>query len=487
MSADNPMLESTSFSDSGRAAVLFVICETSDKQRFPLEIEALNQSRVFVRTFRRVRGEFVFQMPTVHSSVFKKVANWCLRHRGEPCPLIVKDPWRQEVKTFKFKDFELHYFNVPVPELVDILKAANDLQIASLFHYGCQYLAALIRNKSPTDVRQILHQRGDLSPDDYAEIRDQNPWLDPTTPVVDLRAEVSTPVDIPADVLIYVFETLTRADLERLQMVNSHFRNIITGVGKEFLRERGPRRLLREVVLGTAITDRHIISTLAGETIVCEDLATLAKRLEYSVIEKLVFDSTQRYADDLIYGLLPSKAAWKRASVSTSPRNFSSKEVFKFAFTDLLWCKEILLQEQKVDDYVSTSILRLPATIRCVSLDISNLPGWCLGLKGPWAGRLKASDVVMWLEHERLKEFSGEPKQLAIAARAIRRGFIDLIVELKSNFWLAVRPNPYTVRIRLDSKVRISRFRARHKITKEELLVAGDEADGKYWVVVQRK
>lgn len=88
--------------------------------------------------------------------------------------------------------------------------------------------------------------------------------------------------------LIYVFETLTRADLDRLQMVNSHFRNIITGVGQEFLRERGPRRLLREVVLGTTITDRHIISTLAGETIVCEDLATLAKRLEYSVIEKLV-------------------------------------------------------------------------------------------------------------------------------------------------------------------------------------------------------
>ena len=104
--------------------------------------------------------------------------------------------------------------------------------------------------------------------------------------------------------------------------------------------------------------------------------------------------------------------------------------MFKFAFSELLLCKEIVLQEPKPARFLPDSLLRLPAILRCNSLDIGYLPGFRLDLRRMWYS-LKADDVVAWLEHERPEEWSGELKQLVIAGHAIRGGFMELVNALK--------------------------------------------------------
>ncbi|KAH7695765.1 hypothetical protein AAVH_37171, partial [Aphelenchoides avenae] len=292
-----------------------------------------------------------------------------------------------------------------------------------------------------------------------------------------------TPLDIPNDVLIDVCEKLTRADLERLQMVNAHFRDVIRG---EILKEGGPRRHLREVVVGNKLRSRHFVRTLDGARIVCQDFVSLAKRIESCAVEKLVFDSEERYADEIFYSLLPSKSAWKNACVIASPRNFSSKKMLKFAFTELLFCKEVVLQQPKPARFIPDSLLQLPAILHCNSLNIGNLPGFRFELGRMWFS-LKASDVVAWLEHERPMEWSGDPKHLVIAGYAISGGFEKLVNALKQAFIVAVHPDPYTVRICMLRLVDLGIEQYFNHTTGEYLDIRAERVSASCYVVAERK
>lgn len=115
----------------------------------------------------------------------------CAFLSGQIGPFVRRDPLTQECQWFRVTKYERTFFGVPVPELLELVMAANYLDIDYLYLFGCQAIAALIKDKGPTDIRHILRQKGGLSLSDYADIRDRNPWLDPKTSVLDLRGDVS--------------------------------------------------------------------------------------------------------------------------------------------------------------------------------------------------------------------------------------------------------------------------------------------------------
>ncbi|KAH7710471.1 Suppressor of kinetochore protein 1 [Aphelenchoides avenae] len=177
----------SSLSVNNTAGPRQVICETSDMKQIHVEADVLRFSRTFDKMCRALGlGEHdnfpgIFRVPTISSRMFRKVIGWCKGHKGQLCPFVRRDPLTQECQWFRVTKYERTFFGVPVQELLELVMAASYLDINYLYEYGCQAIAALIKDKSPTDIRHILRQEGDLSPAEYAEIRDANPWLDPTT------------------------------------------------------------------------------------------------------------------------------------------------------------------------------------------------------------------------------------------------------------------------------------------------------------------
>lgn len=86
---------------------------------------------------------------------------------------------------------------------------------------------------------------------------------------------------IPTAVLITIFEKLPRADLERLQLVNSQFRDVV--LGQSFTEEKSPLRRLDEVQLG-AYPDGHLMWSWAGLFTIRQDLT---KHLKFCAVQKL--------------------------------------------------------------------------------------------------------------------------------------------------------------------------------------------------------
>ncbi|KAH7725774.1 SKR-1 protein [Aphelenchoides avenae] len=159
-----------------------VTCETSDHEKIDVEIDVLRLSHTFDTMYKDLNIDKeenfpgVFPVANVEARVFKKVIEWCVEHKGQPDPVIEQDPNTRERKWFTFSKYEKKFFDVPVEELEELVMAANYLDIKSLYYYGCQSIAALIKGKSPDEIRALFGLEDDLTEEEKNEIRKQNPW-----------------------------------------------------------------------------------------------------------------------------------------------------------------------------------------------------------------------------------------------------------------------------------------------------------------------
>lgn len=90
----------------------------------------------------------------------------------------MQDPDTREHKWFVFNAYEKKFFDVPMEELKELVEAGSYLEIKSLYHLGCQAIAALIQDKSPEHIRALFGFEDDLTEEEKDAIRAQNPWTE---------------------------------------------------------------------------------------------------------------------------------------------------------------------------------------------------------------------------------------------------------------------------------------------------------------------
>ncbi|KAH7710640.1 S-phase kinase-associated protein 1A [Aphelenchoides avenae] len=175
-----------------------VTCETSDSDQIPVDLDVLRLSHTFKKMYDDLGLQEhdvfpgVFPVGTVNSRIFKKVIDWCKKHKDEPEPVVEKDPLIQECQWFMFSDSERRFFDVWVLEMLELVMAANYLDIPRLYHYACQAIAARIKDKGPREICEMLKQHCDLGRAQIRQTFDDNPWLESTVEFSGVRIEVSS-------------------------------------------------------------------------------------------------------------------------------------------------------------------------------------------------------------------------------------------------------------------------------------------------------
>lgn len=155
--------------------------------------------------------------------------------------------------------------------------------------------------------------------------------------------------------------------------------------------------------------------------------------LDTSLTNIFRFNTERATSDELLRSLPPFKAVWKNAAVEVSPRSFSSPEMIEFAFTELLFCKEIDLKTTTPGAFVSSRFLRFPAVQQCSTLALGlliNAAFECVIRPKP----LEVSDVLEWLESEPATQWSGESRHLQITSDQISddvEGLIDAVKKVR--------------------------------------------------------
>jgi S-phase kinase-associated protein 1 len=118
-----------------------------------------------------------FPLPNVKAQVLKKVLEFCEHHLTEPMTEIEK-PLKSQNMSDVVQKWYADFVNVEQVLLFELILAANYLDIKPLLDLTCATVASMIKGKTPEDIRATFNIKNDFSPEEEAQVREENKWCE---------------------------------------------------------------------------------------------------------------------------------------------------------------------------------------------------------------------------------------------------------------------------------------------------------------------
>lgn len=106
-------------------------------------------------------------LTTINGVVLKKVIEWLVHHKDD----LTEDD-KEISSDFSSFTWDREFFDVEKEMLIDLVLAANFLDIRGLLEESCRAVADLIGSRSPTEIRQLFNcpDQSSTSPDEQSEL-----------------------------------------------------------------------------------------------------------------------------------------------------------------------------------------------------------------------------------------------------------------------------------------------------------------------------
>jgi S-phase kinase-associated protein 1 len=111
-------------------------------------------------------------LPEVNGDIFQRVIAWVEMHKDDPVTAV---PLTENGLTVADKEF---FAAIDQQSLFQLILAANYLDIRKLLDMCCRTLADSVLGKTPKEIYAQFGVAQELTPEEEAEIRRDNPWLD---------------------------------------------------------------------------------------------------------------------------------------------------------------------------------------------------------------------------------------------------------------------------------------------------------------------
>ena len=116
-------------------------------------------------------------LPNVKSQVLQKVIEFCEHHLEQPMTEIEK-PLKSQVMADVVQKWYADFVELEQVLLFELILAANYMDIKPLLDLTCATVASMIKGKSPDDIRATFNITNDFSPEEEAQVRDENRWCE---------------------------------------------------------------------------------------------------------------------------------------------------------------------------------------------------------------------------------------------------------------------------------------------------------------------
>jgi S-phase kinase-associated protein 1 len=116
-------------------------------------------------------------LPNVKASVLQKVIDFCTHYREDPMNEIQK-PLKSSVMNEVVQQWYADFVSVEQPMLFELILAANYMDIKPLLDLTCAAVASMIKGKTPQEIRETFNIANDFSPEEEAQVREENRWCE---------------------------------------------------------------------------------------------------------------------------------------------------------------------------------------------------------------------------------------------------------------------------------------------------------------------
>ena len=117
-------------------------------------------------------------LPTVSLMVFRKVIEFCKYHHENGPMNNIEKPLRSPNLADITSEWDAAYIAMNQEMLFELIQAANYLDIPSLLDLACAKVAAMIKGKTPEEIRTTFNIVNDFTPEEEAHVREENAWCE---------------------------------------------------------------------------------------------------------------------------------------------------------------------------------------------------------------------------------------------------------------------------------------------------------------------
>jgi S-phase kinase-associated protein 1 len=110
--------------------------------------------------------------------VLQLVIKFCEYHVNKPMATIEKPLLSTNMVEVVEDPWDAEFVDVPQPTLFELILAANELEIPSLLDLTCAKAASMIKGKSPEEIRKTFNIVNDFTPEEEAQVREENKWCE---------------------------------------------------------------------------------------------------------------------------------------------------------------------------------------------------------------------------------------------------------------------------------------------------------------------
>jgi len=116
-------------------------------------------------------------LPNVKANVLSKVIEFCTHH-GQESMTEIEKPLKSAIMSEVVQKWYADFVNVEQVLLFELILAANYMDIKPLLDLTCATVASMIKGKTPEEIRQTFNITNDFSPEEEAQVREENKWCE---------------------------------------------------------------------------------------------------------------------------------------------------------------------------------------------------------------------------------------------------------------------------------------------------------------------
>ena len=118
-------------------------------------------------------------LPLVKNDILEKVIEFCVQHEKSPTAEIDK-PIKSSNMSEIVDEWDVKFIDQPQDIIFELILAANYMDIKSLLDLSCAKVATFVRGKTPEEIRRTFNIVNDFTPEEEAQVREENKWCDDT-------------------------------------------------------------------------------------------------------------------------------------------------------------------------------------------------------------------------------------------------------------------------------------------------------------------
>lgn len=153
-----------------------ILVKCGDDIDVPVMIDIAKMSTLLsemIEDLGEERGNII-PLPNVQSSIFVKIIEYCSHHLNDP----VESAVQALINDNKVSTWDEEFCEqMEVVTIIEIMLAANFLDVQPLFRFCCQTLAQKIHGKTPEEIRATFNIKKKFTIEDEMRVIAENPWL----------------------------------------------------------------------------------------------------------------------------------------------------------------------------------------------------------------------------------------------------------------------------------------------------------------------